>query len=195
MEESPAAPDVRLLTEKLGDLPQPVARPAFVVMAGLPGTGKTYFARKLVERLPAIVLESDALRKVLFKRPAYSPEESARLFRAIHALIEMLLSNGISVFLDATNLAEFFRQKLYGIAGRLRARLVLVWVEAPPELVYERLRWRSETAYPESASQADWLVYQKLRPTVQKIRRKHHVVDTSKDITPVLEKILKEVNR
>jgi dephospho-CoA kinase len=68
-----------------------------------------------------------------------------------------------------------------------------VRVEAPPEIVHERLKNRPEGL--EAKSDADWAVYQRMKPSVQKIQRNHYVVDTSKDITPCLNKIVREVNR
>jgi len=69
VEDSRLLSDVRWLVERLGELPEPVAEPAFIAVSGLPGTGKSYFCRRLVERLPSIILESDALRKELFPQP------------------------------------------------------------------------------------------------------------------------------
>jgi len=186
---------VQRLTESLGELPEAVVEPAFIAVSGLPGTGKSYFCHKLVERLPFIILESDALRKELFPQPSYSPEESARLFRALHLLIERLLKQGISLILDATNLSERFRERLYSIADRLGVRLILVRVEAPPEVVYQRLKVRQEAASPENKSDADWAVYQRMRATAEEMRRNHYAVDTSRDITPVLDKVVREVRR
>jgi len=185
--------DVRLLTEGLEQLPEPEVKPAFIVVSGLPGTGKSYFCRKLAERLPFVVLESDVLRKILFSQPSYSLLESARLFRAINLLIEKLLKKGISLILDATNLSERYREQLHNIADRLDAKLILVRVEAPPEVVRQRLIARQE--YLENKSDADWEVYQRMKSTVQKIRHNHFAVDTSRDITPVLDKIIREVRR
>ncbi len=193
MEDTQLAGDVQRLTESLGELPEPVSEPAFIAVSGLPGTGKSYFCNKLAERLPLIILESDALRKALFSPPSYSPSESSRLFRAIHLLIERLLRKGYSLILDATNLSERYREYLYSIAGRLDVRLVLVRVEAPPQVVRERLKSRSEN--PGNKSDADWVVYQKMKSSVQKIRHHHYAVDTSRDITPVLDKIVREVRR
>ena len=65
MENTALAADVERLADSLGQLPEPVAKPAFVAVRGLPGTGKSYFSSKLAERLPLAILESDALRKVL----------------------------------------------------------------------------------------------------------------------------------
>ena len=195
MVDTQVVSDAQRLSERLGQLPDPVVKPAFIVVSGLPGTGKSYFSSKLAERLPFIILESDALRKTLFSSPTYNPPESSRLFQAIHHLIEALLRRGIPLILDATNLSEQYRERLYNIADRLNVKLILVRVEAPPDVVYERLKARSEGTNSKSTSEADWTVFQKMQPTVQKIRRNHYAVDTSRDITPVLDKIVREVNR
>jgi hypothetical protein len=177
----------------LGQLPEPVVKPVFIVVSGLPGTGKSYFCRQLAQRLPVIILESDTLRKALFSSPSYSLQESSRLFRACHLLIERLLKRGTSLILDATNLSEGHREHLYAIADRLDVKLVLVRVEAPPKVVYDRLKARQEDS--ESKSDADWMVYRRMKPSVQRIGRNHYAVDTSRDITPVLDKIVRQISK
>ncbi len=191
MEYTQLASDVERLTESLGQLPEPVAKPAFIAVSGLPGTGKSYFCGKLAEKLPFVILESDALRKVLFLSPSYSPNESGCLFRAVHLLIERLLKKGVSLILDATNLSERHREYLYSIADHLDIKLILVRVEAPPQVVRKRLE--SRVGDSESKSDADWVIYQQMKSSVEKIQRKHYVVDTSRDITPALDKIVREV--
>ena len=191
MENTQLVSDVERLSESLGQLPEPAAEPALIAVSGLPGTGKSYFCSKLAERLPFVILESDALRKALFSSPSYSAKESSQLFRAIHLLVEGLLKRGISLILDATNLSERNREYLYSIADRLDVKLVLVRVEAPPEVVRQRLENRLENTG--SKSDADWAIYRKMKPSVQRIRRNHYAVDTSRDIAPVLDKIVKEV--
>ena len=195
MEGTRVISDAQLLAGSLGQLPESLVKPALIVVSGLPGTGKSYFSGKLAERLPFLILESDALRKTLFPSPVYSPQESARLFEAIHRLIEGLLKKGIPLILDATNLSERYRERLYNIADRLNIKLILVRVEAPPDLVHKRLKARLKGENPGGNSDADWAVYQKMKDSVQKIHRNHYAVDTSRDITPVLNKIVREVNR
>ncbi len=40
---------------------------------------------------------------------------------------------------------------------------------------------------------ADWVIHQKMKSFAQKIRCNHYAVDTSCNITPVLDKIVREV--
>lgn len=178
------------LIESLTPLPEPAIKPFFIAVSGLPGTGKSYLCHQLVNKLPAVLLESDAIRKVLYISPDYSSDESNHLFRTIHLIIEKLLSKGISVILDATNLTEKSREYLYNIADRLNVKLILVRVTAPPQMVSQRLQKRKND--PMNKSDADWGVYRKMQSTEDKIRRKHYTVDTSQDISSEINKIVVE---
>ena len=183
------------LRESLGQLPEPVAHPVLVAVSGLPATGKSYVSQRLLERVPLALLETDTLRKALLPSPTYSVKESARLFRLTHELIEELLDEGIPVLLDATNLVESHRERLYNIADQRGVKLVLVRVKAPPEVVQDRLAGRKQGNHPQDQSDADWEVYQRMRPSVEPIHRNHFVVDTTRDVGPVVDKVVKEITR
>jgi len=195
MEDTQTKKDVQRLRESLGELPEPVVKPALIVVSGLPGSGKSYFCRRLSECISLPILESDALRRLLSPSPDYSRGESERLFKTCHILIEELLRRGIPLIFDATNLIERHREHLYHIADNVGAKLIMVRVEAPPELVRQRLKDRSSIVDPRDKSEADWKVYQKMSATAQRIRRNHFAVDTSRDITPAIDKIVRELNR
>jgi predicted kinase len=195
MDADSISSDLNKLKLGLGKIPEPSIKPVFVLVSGLPGTGKSYFSRKLAARLPCVVLESDALRKRLCSSPDYSASESNRLFRACHCLIEDLLHGGHSVILDATNLVEYNRERLYKIAERLQVKLIIVQVEAPQELVRERLQSRFDRIDPEDNSDADWHVYERMKTAAQRIRHNYFALDTSRDISPVIDKIVREAKR
>lgn len=185
--------DLRVLERALGELPPPQSRPALVVLSGLPGTGKSHLARELCRRYPMARLESDVLRKALFPRPDYSAPESTRLFAACHALLDRLLARGVSALLDATNLKEIHRRPLYRIAENRGARLVLVEVQAPREVVESRLERRSRGENPWDQSEAGLDVYEKMRAGAEPIQRPHLTVDTSGDLEEALAIILREL--
>ncbi len=195
MEQTKLSQDLDKLRQSLGILPEATATPAFVVVSGLPGTGKSFFCHKLAENSPFCILESDAMRKALFPSPDYGFEESTCLFSACHNLIEELLDKGVPLIFDATNLSERNRERLYRISDRTGAKLVLVRVEAPSATVYARLKARSETTNPEDKSDAGWGVYSRMKPRVDRIKRNHFAVDTSRDIGPVIDKIVRMINR
>ncbi len=194
-EQSLLEQDVAKLKESLGQRPEPAVNPPFIIVSGLPGTGKSFFCRKLAARFPCCIVESDAMRKTLFPSPEYSAAENNRLFSACHKLIESLLNEGTPVIFDATNLSERHRERLYNIADRTGARLILVRVVAPPSIAYERLQGRKGHHDPEDKSDADWTVYKRMRRSEDKIWRNHFVVDTSRDITPALDRIVKILER
>ncbi len=187
--------DIEKLRGSLNGLPQPQVGPPLIVVSGLPGTGKSFLCRKVAEKLSLLILASDTLRKVLFSTPQYNEQENRRLFSACHVLIEELLKKGIPVIFDATNLLEHHREYLYRAAERAEAKLILVWVEAPAEVVRQRLLARQRTTVPECDSEAGWRVYNKMKPRREKISRNHLVVDTSQDIAAIVDRIVRATSR
>ncbi|MBI4199444.1 MAG: ATP-binding protein [Chloroflexi bacterium] len=188
-----AEQDARALLRHLPPLPAPARRPVVVVLSGLPGTGKSTFGKRLGQRVPLAVLESDALRRLLVRVPTYAAEESARLFDAIHQLIGELLGQRVPVLLDATNLVEAHRQQVYAIAEKHHALLLVVRLEAPRETVRQRLARRAQDEAREDSSEAGWEVYERMRPSVETIQRPHLVIDTSRDLEPAVSRLAQEV--
>jgi predicted kinase len=170
-------------------------KPILIMLSGLPGTGKSYLAKRLGERLPCTIVESDAVRKKLFPRPSYNRKENTSVFRVIHKMIGDLLKNNISVILDATNLEEKHRKVVYQIAEGNGARLILLEVEAPPEVVEKRLKARSENRGGGDNSDATWATYQNLKRTAEKINRPHFNVSTAGNISAIIDKVVEETNR
>lgn len=187
--------DVEILRRSLSDLPQPQVEPALILVSGLPGTGKSFFCRRLAERFPLLILASDTLRKILFSSPQYEENENKCLFSACHVLVEEFLRKGIPVIFDATNLMEHHREYFYRAAQRAGAKLILVWVEAPAEVVRQRLLTQEKAPMRHDDSEAGWKVYNKMKPRSEKMSRSHLVVDTSQDITEVIDKIVRAIKR
>ncbi|MDO8689287.1 MAG: ATP-binding protein [Dehalococcoidia bacterium] len=183
--------DVELLRSGLTDLPEPACWPFLLLVGGLPGAGKSYLSRQLAGRLPAVVLESDALRKSLITRPVYSWDESRRLFGATHELIRSLLGGGFNVIFDATNLQEAHREEVYRVAESAGAKTVTVWVEAPPDVIWRRMIERQQRLDPHDRSDADWEVYRRLSSAAQLPRRNYLKVDTALDLQPAIERIVR----
>lgn len=171
------------------------ARPFLIMLSGLPGTGKSYLARRLSERLRAPVIETDFVRKTLFPQPSYSADESAIVHWVSRLLMRKLLARGVPVILDATNLIERQREMVYHVAEQAGARLVIVQTVAPEEVVRARLERRLTQRDPGDISDATWSVYRRMAERQEPIRRPHLVVDTSEALEPAIDKIIREVTR
>jgi len=185
--------DARKIEEYVQPLPPPRASPALVVLSGLPGSGKSYFCRRLASRHPLACLESDALRKALFGQPTYSADESRRLFSACHLVLSRLLTRGVAAIFDATNLREVHRRQVYRIADDHKAKLILVHLQASPPVVHERLEARAKGPRSQDLSDAGPEVYERMQRDVEPIGRPHISVDTSADIEPAIATILQQL--
>lgn len=170
-----AVPVPRRVRDALRLPPRPAGPGALVVLAGLPGTGKSHLAAAVAAQRAVVVVRTDTVRKALVPQPTYSPVESGRVYRTCHAVLRILLAKGYPTLFDATNLTAVGRRTLRCIARATGVPYFLVWVETAPAVVRQRLMRRGQGA-PAYDSDADWSVYQAMLTTVERPQRPHLVV-------------------
>jgi protein-L-isoaspartate(D-aspartate) O-methyltransferase len=115
-----------------------------VWITGLPGSGKSVIARAVAERLHAdgedvVVLELDAIRRVLTPAPTYSDAEREAVYRALVYIGACLVDAGIPVIFDATAHRRAWRD----LARAVLPRFAEIQLVCPLEVC----RWR-EAARP-----------------------------------------------
>jgi predicted kinase len=153
--------------------------PSLILLVGLPGAGKSTFARRLAPLIDAVIVESDVLRTLLFETPQQGPAASKRLFRAIHAVTLRLLLDKRSVIVDATNLRDSHRKPYRDIAATTGARLQVIHLTAPEDVILNRLAGRRDAPDPLDASSAYEGVYALLQQQEEAPRGAHLRIDTS----------------
>ncbi len=177
----------RLRSVYADELPATVSdAPSLVILCGLPGTGKSHFARELARRAPFLWLNSDRTRKFLVDTPSYSRREHRRVFAAMHVLTKGYLREGYSVVFDATNLNENVRRPLYESASEVGVEPLIIRFTAPPDLVRRRLTDRAEGVGEASQSDATWDVYSRMAVADQPVPRPHLLVAGPEDAEDVL---------
>ncbi len=82
--------------------PRPGVFPNLIVMAGLPGTGKSTLARALAKELDAVVLDKDVIREVLFSQEKvnYSTQQNDLVIVHMLERAEQIMGTGKTVILD-----------------------------------------------------------------------------------------------
>lgn len=147
------------------------AEPQMILTHGLSGSGKTRLSSTLLESVDFVRLRSDVVRKRLCGlRPGessgspleggiYTPEQSRRTYGELARQAEMLLRWGYSVVIDATFLRRWQRDLFRELARQIEVPCRLVHLEAPPEVLRQRLGEREARGH--DASEAGWETLQR----------------------------------
>jgi uncharacterized protein len=185
----------------LSELEEPGRRPCLVLLAGLPGTGKSTLARGLGERAWFTIIRSDLVRKELAGRikrgssPAacdedlYTPEWDKRTYTECLRRAEEAVFQAGRVLVDASFRAEANRGLFLDAALRMGAAACVLLCQADPEVVRRRLDQRRN-----DASDADWQIYQHAARTWEPIGRTTlpltHTIDSGGTLSHSLEQAL-----
>jgi predicted kinase len=129
---------------------------AVVVLVGVASSGKSTLASRSFA--PTQVLSSDALRAVV-SDDSSSQAATDDAFDLLHRILAMRLRRGRLTVIDATNVEEWARRELLGIARRHRRRAVAIVLDVPLQAIFERNAVRPDGPRPRAAlmRQARWL--------------------------------------
>jgi len=101
----------------------------FIMMIGISGSGKSYFANKIADKGGHTIIESDAIREEQYGN-AMIQGDNVKLFAYIQNLIEEKLLDGESVVFDATNISHKYRraciQKIISLKILVEKKAILV---------------------------------------------------------------------
>ncbi|MEU8233173.1 AAA family ATPase [Actinoplanes sp. NPDC048967] len=158
-----AADDVRAYTDlTLRHLRAGTVR--LIVVGGPPATGKTTLAGRIADRLGAVVLNSDHVRKELagldpvtsaattYRQGIYSPSWTERTYAELHRRARRLLERGETVVLDASWTDAGHRRAARDLAGETHSAVVELRCAAGAATVVDRLARRTGDASDADAS-------------------------------------------
>jgi predicted kinase len=157
-----------------------------IVMVGAPGTGKSFLARQIAEAFDAVLIQTDAVRKHMFRQPRYTDKETRAVYAESRRRIDAGLAARRRVIFDATNMREHRRALLYEVGERAGAVVAVVRAYAPDDVVRARVTRRFIVPDPLDQSDADWRISRLLHKQAQPIRYPHLVVNTTVSPAPAL---------
>ncbi|WP_322500293.1 AAA family ATPase [Streptomyces rochei] len=137
------------------------------LVAGLPGSGKSTLSGALADRLGAVLLSSDRLRKEMaglsaqqsaaahYGEGLYTPEWTARTYAELLDRAAALMARGESVVLDATWIDAAQREAARRTAEIAGADLVALHCHVPGDVAAARLSTRAPGASDADLAVAD----------------------------------------
>lgn len=119
-------------------------RPTIIILVGLPGAGKSTYAKEYVENYPnTIHLSSDAIRKELWGDESVQGD-NAQVFSLMQSRAVDALNSGKSVVYDATNITRKDRACIINVLPRfVKIEAHVIW--APIKTCIERDAARNKT--------------------------------------------------
>jgi predicted kinase len=146
-----------------------------IVVTGLPGSGKSYFARRLAVRLDAKHINSDAVRKALGASGRYSFEDKLVVYTQMAKITERFLDEHKDVVVDATFYHPAMRDIFLTIAQLRNIDICFIQITAKESLIEERLK------KPREDSEADFQVYKNIRDQLQQMTNPHLNLESTND--------------
>lgn len=112
-------------------------KPIFIMMIGLPASGKSEQAKKLAAKYDAEIFSSDALREEMFGDVNHQTNNDV-LFKELHKRIRGCLTYGKSAIYDACNISYKHRMEFLKSLNRIHCEKIAVLMATPYEVCLER---------------------------------------------------------
>lgn len=114
------------------------AKPFVLMLYGFPGSGKTYFARQLTEKLQVAHIQADRIRAELFETPRYDKQENDVVMQLMNYMTGEFLTAGLSVIYDVNMMRVAQRRQLREAARKAKADTMLVWFQIDTDSAFTR---------------------------------------------------------
>ena len=145
-----------------------------VIVFGLPGSGKSYFASRLAARINADYLNSDRVRKNMFSRRIYSTKEKHSVYTEMIEQMELAIKQNRNLVLDATFWKSDMRMKFLNAASAIGG-VTYIEIIAEESLIRDRL------SQPRGDSEANFEVYKILKAQWEPLEEEHLVLRSTND--------------
>ena len=141
-----------------------------IIVFGLPGTGKSFFARHFAEETGADYLNTDIVRDEMDKQGQYDEKTNILIYEQLLRKMNPGALGGRDVIVDGTFQKESYREMFRRRSAWLNLDIIFIEMRASDETVKKRME--KERKY----SEADYEVYLKIKNRFEAMAEEHTVM-------------------
>lgn len=143
-----------------------LSRPLLLVLIGLPGAGKSFFARQFSDMFSAPMVSYDRIRFELFEKGFLEPAEQDIVRRIANYQMDELVKTKRSFIIDGGSNSVADRQKLEKLAKQNGYGTLLIWIQTDDITCKRRStgrnkKLRADDALSPSLTDDQWKAYAK----------------------------------
>ncbi|HEY9489757.1 MAG TPA: ATP-binding protein [Chryseosolibacter sp.] len=146
-----------------------------IIVSGLPGSGKSFFASRLSKKVNGKYISSDLTRKMIDAAGQYAFEDKINVYEEMARLAGDPLRQGKTVVIDATFYRKEMRNIFFTLATLLHQKVAYFEIVADEDTCRERL------SHPRLDSEADFSVYKQIKPQYESYDNDHLILESTKD--------------
>lgn len=129
-----------------------------IFLKGLPGSGKSTWAKKHAERINAIIVSKDDIRSILHKKWNFRIEKIVKKIE--YTAVSSSLKNGFDVIIDSTNFAPKHEKEFRKLAEEIQVNFEVKYFNTPLNVCLMRNSKRiRDSKVPENVITTMWSKY------------------------------------
>ncbi|WP_152266354.1 AAA family ATPase [Agriterribacter humi] len=151
-----------------------------IIIFGLPGSGKSYFASRFAKVINAAYINSDKVRKETFEKSVYSDLQKKAVYDKMLEQMKLSVKQNKNVVLDATFHKENTR-KTFVEEMKDKGGISFIEIQADENTIRERLK------RPRPYSDADFEVYKIISQQNEPLNEPHLILKSTDNINEMIQ--------
>lgn len=117
-----------------------VSKPHLIIMVGIPGSGKSFFAEHFAETFNAPLISFHRIRQELFSAPTFSKEENTIISQVANYMIDEVLKTGRTIVYEGQTDTHIERNLIAKKSRDAGYQPLFIWVQTEPDTARKRAK-------------------------------------------------------